>query len=273
MANAFAGLILASCWQNRSRVSEIAPGGAMPRGNRQTELQPDMPSPMRPVQNPFEGDEQALADGKRLYNQFNCYACHAAGGGAIGPPLMDGEWIYGSSAGNIFWTVVEGRPQGMPAFGGRVTEDQVWRITAYVRWLSGLDNQKPEKDAFIARSGSVLLLAFLTRCETVPPVPQRAFTAPVDESLARRERQVFLRGPCAMCHTIRETVALGCIGPDLTHLASRRTITAGTLPNTRGHLAGWILNPQNLKPGTLMPPVLLSSEDLGALLVFLETLK
>jgi len=63
------------------------------------------------------------------------------------------------------------------------------------------------------------------------------------------------------------------VGPDLTHLASRRTIAAGTLPNTRGNLAGWILDPQKIKPGTRMPPNQLEPADLQALLAYLETLK
>jgi cytochrome c oxidase subunit 2 len=90
---------------------------------------------------------------------------------------------------------------------------------------------------------------------------------------ARRGQAVFLEGPCAMCHTIRGTLAMSRVGPDLTHLASRKTIAAGTLPNTRGHLAGWILNPQNVKPGSRMPPTLLASEDLHALVAYLETLR
>lgn len=89
---------------------------------------------------------------------------------------------------------------------------------------------------------------------------------------AARGQQVFLQGPCVTCHTVRGTVAFGRVGPDLTHLASRRTIASGILPNTRGHLAGWVLNPQNLKPGTQMPATLLQSGDLQDLLAFLETL-
>jgi len=76
-----------------------------------------------------------------------------------------------------------------------------------------------------------------------------------------------------MCHTIRGTLALAIVGPDLTHIASRETLAAGTLPNTRGNLAGWILNPQNLKPGTKMPPTHLEPQDLHALVDYLETLK
>ncbi len=91
--------------------------------------------------------------------------------------------------------------------------------------------------------------------------------------LARRGQEVFLGSPCVMCHAIAGTPAGSRVGPDLTHLASRRTIAAGTLPNTRGNLAGWILDPQRVKPGAQMPPTQLGSEDLQALLAYLETLE
>jgi cytochrome c oxidase subunit 2 len=92
-------------------------------------------------------------------------------------------------------------------------------------------------------------------------------------ALAQRGQEVFLSSTCVMCHAIGGTPAGSRIGPDLTHLASRRTIAAGTLPNTRGNLAGWILNPQSIKPGTRMPATQLESADLQALLAYLETLK
>lgn len=99
--------------------------------------------------------------------------------------------------------------------------------------------------------------------------------APAAQSaeMVQRGQDVFLNGPCVTCHTIQGTLAFGRVGPDLSHLATRRTLAAGTLPNTRGNLAGWILNPQNLKPETKMPPSLLSSTDLQALLAYLETLR
>ena len=93
------------------------------------------------------------------------------------------------------------------------------------------------------------------------------------DSLARRGQEVFLGSSCVMCHTIAGTPAGSRIGPDLTHLASRRTIAAGTLPNTRGNLAGWIVNPQAIKPGARMPPTQLSGAELQALLTYLETLR
>jgi cytochrome c oxidase subunit II len=88
-----------------------------------------------------------------------------------------------------------------------------------------------------------------------------------------RGQQVFLRGPCVMCHTIQGTMAGATTGPDLTHIASRLSIGAGRLPNTRGHLGGWILDPQTLKPGNLMPPNLLPPEDFQALLSYLDSLE
>jgi cytochrome c oxidase subunit II len=88
-----------------------------------------------------------------------------------------------------------------------------------------------------------------------------------------RGQQVFLSNPCVMCHTIKGTPANSNIGPDLTHVASRLTIAAGTLPNTRDHLAGWVVDSQGVKPGNKMPPNNLSSEDLQALLDYMESLE
>lgn len=97
-------------------------------------------------------------------------------------------------------------------------------------------------------------------------------TTPVD-SFTRRGQEVFLASSCVMCHAIAGTPAGSRVGPDLTHLASRRTIAAGTLPNTRGNLAGWIVDPQSIKPGVKMPPNRLDPADLQALLGYLESLK
>jgi cytochrome c oxidase subunit II len=104
-------------------------------------------------------------------------------------------------------------------------------------------------------------------------VRQRDTAATPTDALAQRGKGVFLASSCVMCHTISGTSAGSRIGPDLTHLASRRTIGAGTLPNTRGNLAGWILDPQAIKPGVKMPPNQLSGPDLLALVAYLETLK
>ena len=104
-------------------------------------------------------------------------------------------------------------------------------------------------------------------------VRQRDTAMTPTDPIALRGQEVFLASSCVMCHAIGGTPAGSRIGPDLTHLASRRTIAAGTLPNTRGNLAGWIVNPQGIKPGVRMPSTRLDSDDFQALLTYLETLK
>jgi cytochrome c oxidase subunit 2 len=89
----------------------------------------------------------------------------------------------------------------------------------------------------------------------------------------QRGKDVFERGPCAMCHNIAGTPAGGRTAPDLTHFATRSTIGAGTVPNTPGYLAGWIADPQGIKPGSRMPTTGLSGEELQAVVAYLETLK
>ena len=99
----------------------------------------------------------------------------------------------------------------------------------------------------------------------------RPAASPTNADLVAGEA-VFAGSACAQCHTIRGTPARGRLGPDLTHLADRRTIAAGTLPNTRGYLAGWIANPQALKPGNLMPAVPLKATELQVLITYLQSL-
>ena len=90
---------------------------------------------------------------------------------------------------------------------------------------------------------------------------------------AQHGREVFLTHTCVMCHTIRGTDAGSRVGPDLTHLASRKMIAAETLPNTTGALAGWIVDPQRIKPGNQMTPNPLAPDDLNALVTYLRTLQ
>jgi cytochrome c oxidase subunit II len=101
---------------------------------------------------------------------------------------------------------------------------------------------------------------------------QQPAPEPVDD-LTFRGQQVFFSAACVYCHTIRGTPATGVLGPDLTHLASRRTLAAAVIENNRGNLAGWIVDPQNVKPGNLMPPTPLDAADLQALLAYLGTLE
>ena len=99
-------------------------------------------------------------------------------------------------------------------------------------------------------------------------------SAPAPGSEAqKRGQQVFLSSTCVMCHAIGGTPAGSVFGPNLTHVGSRQTIAAATMTNTRDHLSQWVTNSQVVKPGNRMPPNNLSSDDLQAVLDYLQSLK
>lgn len=101
---------------------------------------PGMLNPGKVTEIPYKNDRHTINEGRRLYSWFNCVGCHANGGGGMGPPLIDSEWIYGSEPMNIYASIVEGRPNGMPAFGDKIPEEEVWQLVAYVRSLGGLES-------------------------------------------------------------------------------------------------------------------------------------
>jgi len=85
-----------------------------------------------------EENAYAVSQGKRWFRWFNCSGCHAGGGGGdMGPPLSDDRWLYGHELPQVVASILQGRPNGMPAFAGRVSEEQAWQLAAYVRSLSG----------------------------------------------------------------------------------------------------------------------------------------
>lgn len=96
---------------------------------------------------------------------------------------------------------------------------------------------------------------------------------PPEGDAARAGEAAFVAAPCSMCHQIRGTGAAGRIGPELTHLASRRTLAAGTLPMSRGNLAAWIVDPHGIKPGVTMPLVKLDPGQLDTISAYLEGLR
>lgn len=90
--------------------------------------------------NPYEHDKRALGLGAQLFVAYNCVDCHGAdGSGAVGPTFADGRWHFGGSAGEVFESIYEGRPDGMPQWGGRISNDQIWMLTTYVRSLATKD--------------------------------------------------------------------------------------------------------------------------------------
>jgi cytochrome c oxidase cbb3-type subunit III len=125
--------------EREERGFRVQPPDAQRINSKQlTDLQAGQPAPPQPVINEYEENAFAMAEGKRLFSQMNCVGCHSHGGGGIGPALMDNKWIYGSEPDHIFSTIVEGRPNGMPSFRGKLPDYQIWQLAAYVRSLSGL---------------------------------------------------------------------------------------------------------------------------------------
>jgi cytochrome c oxidase cbb3-type subunit III len=100
-------------------------------------IQPGLVAPRgAALVNPYAGDPRAVAEGERLYVAYNCIDCHGAGGGgAMGPSLADGRWHFGGSAGAIYESIYQGRPEGMPAWGSLIARDQIWRLVAYLESL------------------------------------------------------------------------------------------------------------------------------------------
>ena len=102
-------------------------------------IQPGLPQSGRwqTLTNPFEGDAQRAAEGGKLFVAYNCADCHGSeGSGSMGPSLQDDRWHFGGTAGEVFQTIYEGRPDGMPSWGGRISDEQIWRLVSYVRGLS-----------------------------------------------------------------------------------------------------------------------------------------
>jgi cytochrome c oxidase cbb3-type subunit III len=114
-------------------------------------LQPGGSQPPPVVLNPSHGTAYDISEGRRLFDWYNCSGCHANGGGGMGPPLIKQNWIYGGEPPNLFNTIVKGRPNGMPTWGGRIPEYQVWQIVAYIRSL----NQEEPTSATPARPDSI----------------------------------------------------------------------------------------------------------------------
>ena len=128
-----------ACGNDQPPIATGSPPSPLGRGVvRVSELVPGPDKSSLQIRNPYEGNKNVLLDGRRYYNWFNCTGCHGgAGGGGIGPPLADGDWIYGGEPANIFLSIVQGRPNGMPSYGGQIPDDQVWKIVNYVSSLAG----------------------------------------------------------------------------------------------------------------------------------------
>lgn len=164
---ALVGTVIAApgCERETRRYQEVPVASTRAEGVPQTPLRPGGAVADVPKLSPYQENAYGLAEGKRLYGAFNCNGCHMNGGGGIGPALMDDKWIYGADPEQIYSTIIEGRPNGMPAFGARVPSQQVWQLVGYVQSLSG---QVPQ-DAAPGRNDSMSIGKPELRIERVRP--------------------------------------------------------------------------------------------------------
>ena len=130
-------LLASACEREVRPFQELSVASARSQKPSLSALYPGSQPPATPENSPFQQNAYGMSEGKRLFDSFNCSGCHAHGGGGMGPPLMDDQWIYGSHPANIFETIVEGRPNGMPAFRNKIADQQVWQLVAYVQSMSG----------------------------------------------------------------------------------------------------------------------------------------
>jgi cytochrome c oxidase cbb3-type subunit 3 len=137
LCTAMAVLLLVFGCKREQRVFDPGPAGAqVANGTSLNEVHAGGSAPVPDISK-YEESAYAVSEGKRLYSAYNCVGCHEQGGGAIGPALMDSVWIYGSHPQQIYSDIVQGRPNGMPSFSGKLPDYQVWELVAYVRSMSG----------------------------------------------------------------------------------------------------------------------------------------
>ena len=130
-------LLFSSCVREKRQFQSPPPARVETQSITMSELRPGETVATTVAKPAIEDQAYPVSEGKRLYTAYNCSGCHFNGGGGIGPALMDEKWIYGAEPVNVYATIVEGRPNGMPSFRNKITDQQVWQLTAYVRSLSG----------------------------------------------------------------------------------------------------------------------------------------
>jgi cytochrome c oxidase cbb3-type subunit 3 len=133
IAAALLAFIVAGC---DTQPVETAPAGGMPPVKTPVGPIPGAEQAPKPSANPYAQNPMALQEGRRLFVWYNCAGCHGGhAGGGMGPSLRDEDWIYGNSDAHVFGSVAEGRAHGMPAWGTKLPEEQIWKLVAYIKSL------------------------------------------------------------------------------------------------------------------------------------------
>ncbi len=136
-------LLLPACEREKREPRPEQAATEQPDAVTMSSLQPgaEASAPSSRMGEHYERSAWHVSEGKRLFSWFNCVGCHAHGGGGMGPALMDDKWIYGGEIQQIAATIMQGRPNGMPSFRGRIPDEQVWQLAAYVRSMSRMVRQ------------------------------------------------------------------------------------------------------------------------------------
>jgi len=118
--------------------------------------------------NPYAGNAVAIADGRRLFNWYNCSGCHGGhGGGGMGPSLRDETWIYGNRDDQVFASIAQGRSKGMPSWGTKIPQSQIWELVAYIKSMRTPQEADPPNEPADEKVG--------------PPTPQMPSGVPVTQ--------------------------------------------------------------------------------------------
>jgi cytochrome c oxidase cbb3-type subunit 3 len=159
--------VAAGCEREDRRYRELPAASNRETAVRLVPLEPGSPQQQAAVKSPYHDNAWGIGEGKRLYSAYNCAPCHGVnGGGAIGPALMDDKWIYGSQPDQIYATISQGRPDGMPSFGGHIPDQQIWQLVGYVQSLAGLVSQ----DAATSRNDDQIVSKPENRIEDSKPI-------------------------------------------------------------------------------------------------------
>lgn len=145
--------ILCGCDREERRPRGTPLGETLPEGASPDTIFPGQskPPPLDPRAAVYEGNAYAIAQGQQLFTWMNCVGCHSHGGGGMGVALTDSKWRYGGRIDQIASTIAEGRPNGMPSWRGKLTNEQIWQLAAYVRSLSG----QVRKDSVAGRTDTM----------------------------------------------------------------------------------------------------------------------
>jgi cytochrome c oxidase cbb3-type subunit III len=136
-------LLMAAAACSRAPAQDLAINGAPPQQVNPVGAPPGPPERTPQLTNPFGADVSAAQSGRILFENFNCHGCHGGrAGGGMGPSLRDGAWLYGDSDAALYGAIADGRARGMPAWGGRIPELQIWQLVSYIRTLTGA--QEPQ---------------------------------------------------------------------------------------------------------------------------------